>query len=113
MENDSKLNVVSSTIPNCTLHIAEVAKALILAVKYREESFDHKSSDEAVAKTDFIVDQEQFYKMDWSTAIKKACDHYSLKDEEELIYTLLVSGSYNESQYWAKRTVEKTVKQTT
>ena len=77
--------------------VRQYARVVLLAMKLREESFDHKKAETASEYADF----ETFYKLDKFQAIETACKKEKLPIE--LAYPIYISFEWwNDIHDWAQ-----------
>ena len=79
-----------------------LARAVKLAAKYREESFDRKASNKA-SHSNKLVDHDQFYRLTMGEAANKAAEEVGFDTRgTEPIY-LLLQYCWNDILEWAKQ----------
>jgi len=84
--------------------LKEFVECLLLAAKYREESFDQRYSKEFSYKyVDKCIDCDLFYKLTLSDAVDKASDELNFAREDSEIIYLLLKCAWNDSLEWAEK----------
>jgi len=80
-----------------------VAKAVLLSMKIKEESYDHdKSKDMAHLP---YADFNSCYKLSTETACKEACKKLNIESISRLIY-LAIDSWWNDCEEWANSTLK-------
>lgn len=78
------------------------AKAILLAQKLREESFDKKAAEQCKDK---YINYNSFYKLDTRQASIKACKQSNISENYGEPIDYLIRGYWNDIHDWAKEQI--------
>lgn len=84
----------------------KLIEAILLAAKFREESYDHAASHQAAQDTSkdcTVVDFNQFYSLTLKEACDKAAEEVGFDMNGTLPIYLLLKNSWNDSLEWATK----------
>lgn len=84
--------------------VVEFAKTILKAMEIRENSYDHKLSDE-MERTLKYPDFEKCYRLTHAQAAAEAVKQSNLDKEFELPVYLLLYMAWNDIMYWANTLV--------